>query len=64
MKNHHCPNYKFRKTYDKSPKSILGRIWKWHTNFCPGWKAYTASLNDTERRELEQRYNLKHDPSI
>jgi hypothetical protein len=22
------------------PTSLLGRIWRWHTRWCPGWKAY------------------------
>ena len=34
---------------DNNPKSFLGRIWRWHTTWCPGWKAYMKSLPDEER---------------
>ncbi len=29
---------------EKNPKSIISRIWRWHTGWCPGWKAYQAEL--------------------
>jgi len=35
-----CENCKLRAHYEKNPKSVLGRFWRWHINFCPGWKAY------------------------
>ncbi len=41
---HQCKNCKFRAHYDKKPNSLLGRFWRWHINFCPGWKAYFTSL--------------------
>jgi hypothetical protein len=22
----------------------MSRLWKWHTGWCPGWKAYQAHL--------------------
>jgi len=25
-------------------KAILGRLWRWHTTWCPGWKAYRQLL--------------------
>jgi len=54
-----CGSCSFRARYDKNPKSILGRIWRWHINFCPGWKAYMKSLPENERAALRTRYNLK-----
>jgi len=33
-----------RKRAEAKPKSIISRIWKWHTGWCPGWKAYQAEL--------------------
>ena len=30
-----CP---FRKFAERSPGSIPGRLWIWHTTWCPGWK--------------------------
>ncbi len=43
---HRCETCRFRKQYDKHPESLLGRIWKWHTGWCPGWKSYVTSLSD------------------
>ncbi len=54
-----CASCPFRGKYDKNPKSFLGRVWRWHAGFCPGWKGYMNSLPDNERKELAQRYNLK-----
>ena len=33
-----------RARYDDNPRSLLGRLWKWHTGWCPGWKAYQKEL--------------------
>lgn len=52
-----CANCKFRAKYDNNPKSALGRFWRWHINFCPGWKGYMASLSEEERNELRKKYN-------
>jgi len=54
-----CEKCPFRARYDKNPKSILGRIWRWHINFCPGWKSYMKSVSDEQRAELIKKYNLK-----
>ena len=55
---HGCEKCKFRAKYDNNPKSLLGRIWRWHAGWCPGWKKFITSLPDEERRELAQRYRL------
>ncbi len=54
-----CATCPFRARYDRNPKSIIGRIWRWHINFCPGWKAYMASVTEDEREKLRAQYNLK-----
>jgi hypothetical protein len=54
-----CEKCKFRAKYDNNPKSILGRIWRWHAGWCPGWKKYMLSLPDEKRKELAEKYNLK-----
>jgi len=59
MSNHSCENCRFRAKYDNNPKSILGRIWRWHANWCPGWKAYMTSLSDDERIALAGKYSMK-----
>ena len=35
-----CENCKFRASYDKNPQSAKGRFWRWHINWCPGWKNF------------------------
>lgn len=54
-----CATCIFRAKYDKNPKSILGRIWRWHINWCPGWKSYMNSLADAERMEVAKKYQMK-----
>lgn len=54
-----CGSCKFRAKYDHNPKSILGRLWRWHIGFCPGWKAYMKSLPEAERDGLIVKYSLK-----
>lgn len=54
-----CATCKMRAHYDKAPKSLLGRFWRWHIGFCPGWKGFMASLNEEERQAMKVKYNLK-----
>ena len=54
-----CADCAFRAKYDNNPKSFAGRFWRWHINFCPGWKGYMKSLPDEERLELAKKYNIK-----
>lgn len=53
-----CENCKFRAHYDKKPKSPLGRFWRWHINFCPGWKAYFKSLSAEQKQALRDKYKF------
>jgi len=52
-----CQKCGFRARYDKNPRSILGRIWKWHIGWCPGWKSYIKSLPDEEQKKLSEQYS-------
>jgi hypothetical protein len=36
----------------------LGRFWRWHINFCPGWKAYFTSLSAEKQKELRAKYQF------
>jgi hypothetical protein len=56
MKKSNCDTCAWRRRYDEFPRSILGRIWRWHANWCPGWKSHMASLPENERKELATRY--------
>ena len=58
-KKHNCESCGFRAKYDNKPKSLLGRLWRWHAGWCPGWKSYITSLPDEGRIELAQRYGMK-----
>ena len=50
-----CETCSMRKRYERNPRSLLGRIWRWHTGFCPGWRGYLKSLTPEARAELDAR---------
>ena len=58
MSDMKCENCGFRAKYDQNPRSILGRIWRWHAGWCPGWKAYMTSLPDEDRIRLAEKYDM------
>lgn len=59
MAESNCANCKMRAKFDEKPKSFAGRFWRWHINWCPGWKGYMKSLSDEERAGLKRQYKLK-----
>jgi len=54
-----CSQCPLRAKYDERPKSFAGRFWRWHIKFCPGWKKFMASLDDTERKAVVETYGLR-----
>ena len=54
-----CESCPMRAKYDAKPKSFAGRFWRWHINFCPGWKGYMNALDNEKRIEIAQHYRLK-----
>ena len=56
---HNCENCKFRAHYDMTPNSFLGKFWRWHINFCPGWKGYFTSQSEVKQAELREKYNFQ-----
>jgi hypothetical protein len=52
-----CKECKMRGKYDLNPRSFLGRLWKWHTRWCPGWKQYLEDLPDEEREHVKRKYS-------
>jgi hypothetical protein len=58
MAQSNCSTCWFRKKYDNNPQSLLGRLWRWHTNWCPGWKKYVQSLPENERKILKEKYKI------
>ena len=39
-----CETCALRARAQKNPKSLIGRFWRWHTTWCPGWKKYVQEL--------------------
>jgi hypothetical protein len=56
-----CANCAWRAKYDQKPKSLLGRLWRFHANFCPGWKTFMKSLPEEEQRAFVEKYNFLAD---
>ena len=59
MAEYRCETCPLRAKYDKNPKSLVGRFWRWHTNFCPGWKAYFTSRDDETKAALREKYHFE-----
>ena len=59
MAEQNCENCTMRAKYDNAPKSFIGRFWRWHINFCPGWTGYYNSLDEEQKESLRNKYNLK-----
>lgn len=59
MADNHCAHCGWRARYDANPKSFLGRLWRWHINFCPGWKGYFTSLPEEEKSKLAEQYHFE-----
>lgn len=53
---HLCESCPMRARYERNPRSLLGRFWRWHINFCPGWKAHFLSLDEKKRQALREKY--------
>ncbi len=56
-----CEKCSMRARYDRKPRSILARIWRWHINWCPGWKSYMKSLPEPEQADIIVQYDLSAD---
>ncbi len=41
-----CANCPIRKRAEEKPNSLLSRLWRWHTTWCPGWKNYQKALSE------------------
>lgn len=53
-----CEHCKLRARYDANPRSLLGRLWRWHVRFCPGWHRYFKALPEECQTDLIRRYSL------
>ncbi len=43
---YNCENCGLRKRAEANPNKWWARLWRWHTSWCPGWKAYQRSLTE------------------
>lgn len=53
-----CTDCPMRAKYEKNPKSFIGRFWRWHIKFCPGWKKYFNALSADEQEGLKKKYHF------
>lgn len=44
-----CATCPLRSKAEDKPLSLLARLWRWHTTWCPGWKAYQEYLAGQDR---------------
>lgn len=43
-KTYACESCPGRARAEANPDRILSRLWRWHTTWCPGWRAYQKHL--------------------
>jgi len=44
-----CATCPMRLKAEEKPTSLMARFWRWHTTWCPGWKAYQEFLEKQEQ---------------
>ncbi len=44
QKSFACESCDLGRRAEGNPRSLMARVWRWHTGWCPGWKAYQAYL--------------------
>lgn len=54
-----CETCKFRAKYDNNPTSFLGRLWRWHAGWCPGFRSYLMGMEEGRRKEIAGKYGMK-----
>ena len=45
-----CETCAMRMKAEANPKAFMSRLWRWHTGWCPGWKAYQAHLTEHSQK--------------
>ncbi len=48
-----CENCGLRRFAEQRPNSWRARLWRWHTTWCPGWKAYQEWLAEHPASSLK-----------
>jgi hypothetical protein len=39
-----CETCAARMKAEQNPNAFMSKLWRWHTGWCPGWKAYQKHL--------------------
>lgn len=47
-KKYKCADCALRKKAEENPGTLRSRLWRWHTGWCPSWKAYQRSLTEAK----------------
>lgn len=53
-----CATCSIRQRAEANPNAIMARIWKWHTGWCPGWRAYQNALAEAEEPAAQVMANV------
>jgi hypothetical protein len=43
-----CEDCALRRKAEANPAKWWAKLWRWHTGWCPGWKAYQRHLAGQE----------------
>lgn len=49
-----CETCGWRRRAEEQPRSLLARLWRWHSKWCPGWKTYQKHLAQQVERASSQ----------
>lgn len=52
-----CASCGIRQRAEAGPNSMMARVWKWHTGWCPVWNAYQKALAETSREVIQAMPN-------
>ena len=52
-----CEKCGWRKRADENPDSIIARLWRWHTTWCPMWKAYQKASAEGIQNDIPTHLN-------
>jgi hypothetical protein len=46
-----CETCRWRAYSERHPETFWARLWRWHTKWCPGWKAYQRELASLSKEQ-------------
>jgi len=54
-----CETCAIRQKAEANPNTLMARLWRWHTGWCPGWKAYQTYLAEKASAEANLDQNTR-----